>query len=201
VGKEAYQMLTLHWPDFISATKDHPHWPLVEQAALLLGRTGHALDLGCGGGRDTRYLLAEGWSVTAVDGEPAAIALLAALPQAHLRVVKSSFEDFVYEPERYDLVSAQYALPFLPKAQFAAVFTRIKQAITPGGVFAGQFFGIHDEWNRPDTHMTFLTHEQIDALLGDMQVHAMKEEDRLGATATGARKHWHVFHVIAQKGG
>jgi tellurite methyltransferase len=193
-------MRAFHWPDFINATKGHPHWPLVERAVRLLGRTGEALDLGCGAGRDTRYLLAHGWSVTAVDREPAAIAQLAELPQAHLRVVQSSFEDVAYGHATYDLVSAQFALPFIPKAHFSAVFARIKQAIKPGGVFAGQFFGIHDEWNTPGADMTFLTREQVDTLLGDMQVHEITEENKIGTTATGGSKRWHVFHVIAQKG-
>ena len=193
-------MQVSRWSDFFNATKDHPHWPLVEKTVRLLARTGQALDFGCGAGRDTRYLLAQGWSVTAVDREPAAIALLAELPQEQLRVVQSSFEDFAYGHEMYDLVSAQFALPFIPKMHFTAVFTRIKQAITPGGMFTGQFFGIHDEWNTPDTDMTFLTREQIDKLLGDMQIKDITEENRIGTTAIGGSKRWHVFHVIAQKG-
>jgi tellurite methyltransferase len=135
------------WPDFYKRTKDHPHWPLLERAVQLLGHQGHALDLGCGAGRDTRYLLSQGWQVTAVDSDPNAIALLAELPQEHLRVVQNSFEDFVYEHESYNLVSSQFSLPFNPKASFTNIFTRIKQAIKPGGIFTGQFFGIHDEWN------------------------------------------------------
>jgi len=193
-------MQVSRWSDFFNVTKDHPHWPLVEKAVRLLGRTGQALDLGCGAGRDTRYLLAQGWSVTAVDRESAAIALLAELPQTHLRVVRSSFEDFAYGHETYHLVSAQFALPFTPKTHFTAVFTRIKQAIKPGGMFTGQFFGIHDEWNTPDTDMTFLTREQVDTLLDDMQLKEITEENRMGTTAIGGSKRWHVFHVIAQKG-
>jgi tellurite methyltransferase len=189
-----------HWPDFIAATKDSPPWPLVERAAALFERPGHALDLGAGAGRDTQYLLARGWRVTAVDSEPTAIAVLQTLPQDNLRVVQSSFEDFAYEREAFDLVSAQFALPFIPKARFGAVFARIKQAIRPGGVLTGQFFGLHDEWNAPDTEMTFLTREQVDALLDDLHVRALTEEDHMGTTATGGRKHWHVFHVLAQKG-
>src|SRR5947209_3477927 len=104
------------WPDFYKRTKDHPHWPLLEKAVTLLGHQGHALDLGCGAGRDTRYLLTQGWHVTAVDSDPTAIAILRKLPQEHLQIAQSSFE-------AYDLVSTQFSLPFNPKASFTNLFT------------------------------------------------------------------------------
>ena len=115
-------MTEFRWSDFAWATRDEPHWPLLERAAGLVGFPGRALDLGCGAGRDTRYLMAQGWQVTAVDSEPGAIALLAGLRQARLRAVQSSIEDFVYEPAAYDLVSAQFSLPFVPRARFFGVF-------------------------------------------------------------------------------
>ncbi len=192
-------MKEFSWADFYKITKGNPHWLLLERAAVLLGRRGQALDLGCGAGRDTRYLLAQGWDVTALDRDSQAIALLAELPQEHLRVIQSSFEDFAYERERYDLISAQFSLPFIPRKAFTGVFTRIKRAIKPGGMFTGQFFGIRDEWNRPEYAMTFLKREQVDELLDDMRVWEVTEEDKMGTTAIGELKHWHVFHVIAQK--
>jgi tellurite methyltransferase len=192
-------MNNVRWADFYQATKDSPHWPLLERAAALAGGAGHALDLGCGAGRDTRFLLANGWSVTAVDREPAAIALLGNLQQERLRAVCSSFEDFDYPPASYNLVSAQYALPFLAPPAFAGVFARIERSLAPGGVFAGQFFGPRDEWNKPENSMTFLAREQVEALLAGLTVHELMEEDRPGTTASGASKHWHVFHVLAQR--
>lgn len=192
-------MKEFNWADFYKVTKRNPHWLLLERAVVLLGRRGQALDLGCGAGRDTRYLLAQGWEVTAVDRNSQAIVLLAELPQEHLRVIQSSFEDFAYGHERYDLISAQFSLPFIPQEAFTGVFTRVKRAIKPGGMFTGQFFGIRDEWNRPENAMTFLQREQVDELLDDMWVREVTEEDKMGATATGELKHWHVFHIIAQK--
>ena len=194
-------MPEMNWANFTKVTRNHPHWTLLEKTAALIGQPGHALDLGCGAGRDTRYLLSQGWSVTAVDSNYNAIAILAELPQEHLRVVQSSFEDFTYGHEAFDLISAQFALPFNPKASFNDVFTRIKQAIKPGGYFTGQFFGIYDEWNTPETDMTFLTREQVYELLSDMKLVELTEEDKMGSTATRGPKHWHVFHVIAQSSG
>src|SRR5436305_1458940 len=100
-------MTGISWPEFARATRDDPHWPLMARAAAMLARPGDALDLGCGAGRDTRYLLAHGWRVTAVDSEPEAISLLTESPQRNLHAVQSSIEDFDYEREIYDLVNAQ----------------------------------------------------------------------------------------------
>jgi SAM-dependent methyltransferase len=190
-------MKEIKWEDFYKITKDHPPWPLLIKVVSFVPHKERALDLGCGAGRDTRYLLAQGFHVTAVDNSPHAIALLAHLPQHNLRLVQSSFQDFVFET--YDLVSAQFALPFNPKESFYEVFARVKDAIKPGGVFVGQLFGIHDEWNTPASSMTFLTREQVEALFTGMNMLEFREVNEDGHIADGTPKHWHVYHIIAQK--
>lgn len=116
-----------------------------------------------------------------------------------LRAVQSTFQDFAFDGAPYDLISAQFALPFTPPAHFAAVFARIQAALAPGGVFAGQFFGDHDEWNTPDTTMTFVTHDQAVALLTGLETVEFRELEEDGNTADGTAKHWHVFHILARK--
>jgi tellurite methyltransferase len=192
-------MRLFEWSEFARLTKDSAHWPLVERAAEMVGRAGDALDLGCGAGRDTRYLLGQGWNVTAVDREPTGLAMLAALRDEKLRTVQSSIEDFEFEPDSYDLVSAQFSLPFIPRARFDETFGRIKGAIRPGGIFTGQFFGIHDDWNKPENDFTFLTREEVDALLADLTVIEFEEVDRMGTIVSGESKHWHGYHIIAHK--
>ncbi len=187
------------WGRFYGFTKDSPPWPLLIRAAALAPKGGRALDLGAGAGRDTRYLLEHGFHVTAVDAEAASVALLAALPPDHLRVVQSSFEDLDFAFATYDLISAQFALPFMPKERFATVFGRLKAALAPGGVFAGQFFGVHDQWNTPDRAMTFLTRAEAEALLTDLEVIELTEEDADGHVADGSPKHWHIFHILARR--
>jgi tellurite methyltransferase len=196
--KEAQNYLKeFKWEDFYKITKDRPPWPLLVQAVSLLAHRKYALDLGCGAGRDTRFLLEQGFAVTAVDNDPNAIALLADFPRDRLRAVHASFEAFEFET--YDLVNAHFALPFLPKEHFPLVFDRIKRALDAGGIFVGQFFGVNDEWNTPGNRMTFLTREQAEAKLKGLKVLVFHEEDVDSHVADGTPKHWHVFHIIAQK--
>jgi SAM-dependent methyltransferase len=184
------------WGRFYSVTKDSAPWPLLVRAAALALREGRALDLGAGAGRDTRYLLEQGFTVTAVDADSRAVELLSALPQGRLRVVQSSFEDFAFAT--YDLISAQFALPFIPRDHFADMFAQLKSALAPNGVFAGQFFGDRDEWNTPGRAMTFLTHADAEVRLRGLDVIELIEEDADGKTADGSPKHWHVFHILAR---
>lgn len=196
------------WGSFYRITRDNPPWPLMTRgAALAPSRAGgrRALDLGAGAGRDTRELLAQGFHVTAVDGQAEAVALLSALPedlkpfQERLRVVQSRFEDFAFEPASYDLINAQFALPFMERGDFFAVFGRIKAALALGGVFAGQFFGDRDEWNTGDTTMTFLTRAEAEALLANLETVEFRELEEDGHVADGRPKHWHVYHILARK--
>ena len=189
-------MKEFKWEDFYNITKDRPPWPLLVQAISLLRRKEYALDLGCGAGRDTRFLLGQGFKVTAVDNDSHAIALLANFPQDRLRAVQASFEAFEFET--YDLINAHFALPFTSEDRFHEAFARIKLALNAGGIFAGQFFGVNDEWNTPGNLMTFFTREQAEAELKDLRILEFREEDVDSHVADGTPKHWHVFHIIAQ---
>lgn len=190
-------MRKFDWETFYSFTKDSPPWPLLLRAVTFLPLKGQALDLGAGAGRDTRYLLQQGFHVTAVDSDPHAIAMLRNFPHENLHIVKASFEDFAFET--YDLINAQFALPFLPQRHFHEVFDRVKQAVRPGGIFVGQFFGIHDQWNTPDHDMTFLTREQVEAALEGLDLIELNEEDMDGHVADGSPKHWHTYHIMARR--
>ncbi|MEP6775040.1 MAG: class I SAM-dependent methyltransferase [Chloroflexota bacterium] len=195
-------MDTFDWANFAAVTRDHEHHFLVERAEALVPagkQKRYALDLGCGAGRNTRFLLSRGWHVTAVDAEPEAIAIVSKIGNENLRVVRSRFEDFEFGEARYYLVCAQFTLPFTPRDKFPMVWAGLRRAIKPGGYFEGQFFGTHDEWNTPGSNVNFVTREEVGELLDGLTLVEITEEDKEGGTATGAIKHWHVFHVIAKK--
>ncbi|HEX9647295.1 MAG TPA: class I SAM-dependent methyltransferase [Alphaproteobacteria bacterium] len=162
----------------------------------------HALDLGCGSGRDAVELLARGWSVLAIDAEPAAIEALRARPEITASA-RSRLETRVARFEaarwpRVDLVNASFALPLVPPAAFAGLWRRIVASLKPGGRFAGQLYGERDGW-AGDPTITFFSRSQVEALLAGLEVEHLLEEEDDSVTPRGAPKHWHIFHVVARK--
>jgi SAM-dependent methyltransferase len=185
------------WRKFMAATIGQPPWPELVRAAGLFEAPGEALDVGAGAGRDTAYLLGRGWRVTALDSSPSAAETLKRLAHRNLRVVVSTAQDFV--PSDYELVNAQFSLPFIPPDQFAKTVARIRDSVRSGGVMAATFFGKHDEWNVPGSNLTFSTQKQVERMFSDLELIELTEVDKDGNTADGAPKHWHVFHLTARR--
>lgn len=109
------------------------------------------------------------------------------------------FRDLVLSPNRFDLISALYALPFYGPKGFGDFIAELVSSLKTGGVFVGQFFGEGDGWNTPDSKLVFQTKDDAEALLKDLDVKEFVEEEKDGTTAAGEAKHWHVFHFIATK--
>jgi SAM-dependent methyltransferase len=187
------------WSKYYENTKIlKPSRFLTEAFKSFNPKPGLAIDLGCGAGRDTRYLLEKGFEVKAVDKDPVAKKHLNLLSHQHmLEFICADFKDFVFG--RYDLVNAHYALPFTEKDSFCSVMNKVIGSIKPNGLFVGQLFGVNDEWNTPETKMTFCERKDVDKLFSNFKVVEISEVDRAGIMANGNPKHWHVFNIIAQK--
>jgi tellurite methyltransferase len=193
------------WEEYYRAIEGRAVRPLLLEATEFLptrratDRARIAIDLGCGDGTETLWLLARGWMVVAVDAAPEAIARLraAAMPGDALRLTThvTSFHELEF-PDA-DFVFAALSLPFCAPHEFDGMWPRVERALRPQGIFAGHFFRPHDSWaDRPD--MTFQTRDELERLLAGFDVHVLREEDEDGQAVSGP-KHWHVFHVIASK--
>jgi tellurite methyltransferase len=161
---------------------------------------GFAVDLGCGDGRDTIELLRRNWSVLAIDAERDAIARLERrgdLPQRRILATQAARFETVDWPEA-DLVNASFALPLLSPGDFAALWQRIVRSLKPGGRFAGQLYGERDDWaGRPG--ITCLSRADAERCLSELSIELFDEEESDAVTPRGKPKHWHIFHVVAQR--
>jgi len=159
-----------------------------------------AIDLGCGSGRDTNFLLGNGWKVIAVDADKLAEKYLLERidPSLHKNVtfVGSTFENFLF-PHNATLINASLALPFCDPAHFDNVMKRMTDAIAPGGRFCGHFFGPNDDWASTKT-LVFLDKKTVLNYFAGFTIEYYREEDQDGISGTGT-KHWHRHHLIAQK--
>ncbi|MCA9838429.1 MAG: class I SAM-dependent methyltransferase [Trueperaceae bacterium] len=158
-----------------------------------------ALDLGFGDGAETRYLLAKGWQVTAIDREASAVKRLwAGLEpewRSRFKPIVSSFEKASYA--EYDFIYAGLSLPYVAKADFEALWSRLSQAVKPKGTIAAHFFGQRNELNHD--FMTIHREAELKRLFQDFDLLVFRELEEVAESALGQKRHWHYFEVIASK--
>ena len=113
---------------------------------------GTALDLGCGEGGDALWLARNGWSVTAVDISPSAIAIGAAeqRPGDDVTWIAADLAEW-RPPTSYDLVTSHFLHSWvdLPREE---ILRRGASAVAPGGILLIVGHAGVPSWAAPDAH-------------------------------------------------
>lgn len=162
--------------------------------------SGKAIDIGCGAGNDTIYLIQNNWNVLAIDGTDVENSIKEKLNDEEKE--KFSFQVQKFEElklPKSDLIISNNALPFCNKEYFYTMWEEICNSINSNGYFVGNLFGINDEWNTPKDKRTFLNKEQVINLFKDFEIISLKEFEKDRTTALGIMKHWHTFEITAKK--
>jgi 2-polyprenyl-3-methyl-5-hydroxy-6-metoxy-1,4-benzoquinol methylase len=107
------------------------------------------LELGCGGGQDSAYMLSKGFAVTATDGSEQLAKQAETLLQRPVKVMQ--FQE-LQDEDIFDGIWAEASLLHVPRTQLPDILHRIHRAAKPGGMFhatfkAGEAEG-HDEFGR-----------------------------------------------------
>lgn len=134
-----------------------------------------ALDLGAGDLVDSKYLLDLGFKVVALDASPDSEKFSHAITSPNFTFIRSTYDTYTFPRDSYDLATAQLALPFNPPKSFTRVFNDLKKFLKTEGVFVGHFFGTRDEWNTPQSAMTFHTKTYLEKLLVGMEILVLRE--------------------------
>ncbi|MCV9965772.1 class I SAM-dependent methyltransferase [Pararhizobium sp. BT-229] len=94
------------------------------------------LELGCGGGHDSRMMLARGFDVTPTDGSPEMARQAEKLLGGPVAVLPF---DQLNASGIYDAVWANACLLHIPRCELSAVLARIHRALKAGGIFYASF--------------------------------------------------------------
>jgi SAM-dependent methyltransferase len=191
------------WSDFYEATADRGlNERFLRAIELTAGNEGAgkvAIDLGSGAGVESKAFLDRGWSVFAIDAEPAAIERLLAEvggeQRRRLTAVVGAFDEV--ELPQADLVFAQYSLPFAAADRLDDSVRAALAAVKPGGWFYGQLFGPNDDWANKGT--TPIDRAAIIEHFAGFDPVSIEEEDAVRDTVNLGMKRWHVFTIEAQR--
>ena len=121
---------------FYKNTKDSlPHDNVIEFIKIEKS-TGKAIELGCGAGRDTVYLIKNGWEIIGVDRENVKTIIEEKLDDKEVNkftFIQSEFESIEFENN--NLVLANYSLPFCRKEKFNELWDKIVNSIEVNRIF------------------------------------------------------------------
>ncbi len=132
---------------------DHIYQPFLEH----LPDTGTILDAGCGSGRDSKFFIKNGFSVTAFDNSPEMVKLASEF--IGQKCLLLSFENINFT-NRFDGVWACASLLHVPKNKMANALEKLINALKPAGIMyvsfkygntesisEGRYFSNYDEKN------------------------------------------------------
>lgn len=105
-------------------------------AAAALIPPGKTLDLGCGNGRNSLYLAANGYSVTAWDKNPMSIANIERIKAAegleNLEIATVDLNALTFDGE-YDFILSTVVMMFLEAQTIPGLIANIQRTTVPGG--------------------------------------------------------------------
>ena len=185
---------------YYNNTKNIPPNYVTQKFIKLKIKPTNAIELGCGAGRDTEYLIKNGWNVLAIDKEDVKSIITSRLSKEEQKNFKFSKQEFEnLQLEKTNLIVANFSLPFCNQNQFVKLWNKINESILKNGYFVGNFFGNNDEWKKQEEEMTFLTKEQVIELFKNFEIIDFKEVEKDCFNGLGIMKHRHIFNVIAKK--
>ena len=156
----------------------------------------NAIDLGCGSGNETVYMIKNGIKVLAIDRQLNQDFILNRLSDSEKRLIsfkKSSFEDV--ELPKTKLLTAFFSIPFCNPNNFDELWTKIYNSIEDNGYFVGQLFGDRDAWNVVESNNTF----SIDKVKEYLKNYNIIKLEEIEYVRESDNKKWHFYDIMAQK--
>lgn len=186
------------WINYYEKTRDAKIPAIILKALEFVTQKDKAIDIGAGSLRDTRFLIEQGFHVTALDSSYLLPKEAEGLPEDKLDLANCLFEDFDFPENKYDFVVSILSLFFIKPENFDTVFKNIKTSLKKGGILCVSFSGKNStiaNINNGSTH----TRDEIEEMLTGMEIITFKETDTEEILVNGQPVNKHVFSVIAKK--
>lgn len=193
------------WEEYQKITKDNQPSHLAICLGNYLNNGLSIIDVGCGSGKDSIYFLERGCFVTAIDiitnGIEQRKLELRDDIKYKLNVINADFSNIKFPV--CDAVYANYSLPFCTPNNFNNFWQNLEESLSDGGIFAGIFFGVNDDWYDTTTDITFHKKNEIEELFKGYSIKEFEEKEYegkcVGEQGDIVDKHWHIFEIIAIK--
>lgn len=189
------------WHDYLAKIKALNHRDIVERAVNLLpSSTQCVVESGCGDGRNSQYLIDQGFNIHAFDKDANAVNLcrIRFIDKPNFAICLSDLDRYVYPSN--GLVLASESLFFCDPQCFALSWHNLSCSIQTGGLFCGDFLGIKDTW---DLHgsgdVMRLSENEIKRLFSTFDILEWHEKDTSGSNMSGQKSHRHTHSLIARK--
>jgi len=156
----------------------------------------NAIDLGCGSGNETIYMVKSGIEVLAIDRQLNKDFILNRLSDDEKKLIsfkEGSFENI--ELPKTQLLTAFFSIPFCNPNNFDELWNKIYNSIEDDGYFVGQLFGDRDAWNVVDSINTF----PIDKVKDYLKKYRIIKLEEVEYVRESDNKKWHFYDIIAQK--
>ena len=156
----------------------------------------NAVDLGCGSGNETVYMIKHGISVTAIDRQLNKNYILDRLDykeKKNIIFLEQDFETIAFD--KTDAVTAFFSIPFCDPKEFNELWNKIYNAINNNGYFVGQLFGDRDDW-KDNSFINTFTKEKVNELLSKYKIIKLDEIEYIRESDN---KKWHFCNIIAKK--
>ena len=117
-------------------TKDALPHKNIKEFIKISDKQGNAIDLGCGAGRDTVFLVKNNWNVLAIDREETKEIISNMLNTEEMKRFRFSSQTFEeIKLEENNLIVANFSLHFCSKEYFNEFWNKIVDSITKGRLF------------------------------------------------------------------
>lgn len=166
----------------IDYTKDKHPWGLTPRPVLIDNlenfKKGSVLDLGCGDGKDSKYLASKGFSVMAVDKSQDAINILL---EEKINTIETVCKDILdvtknFDSHSWDNIISFVTIHFLKKEDGYKTIEWIKSHTNLGGLNIIYDFTKEGDFNiKSDNPMFWLNSNELKELYKDWEIISYKE--------------------------